>query len=117
MLLCRESSSSYIHSNTLFLAASTDDEKHGALDRPTLRIVSRIYSLSPSLESTNDELLTSILTQQQQQQPNDKMPIVKNGDSSQPENGVDKSMFSVSRVKKVELSEMPLASDICSTRK
>lgn len=47
------------------------------------------------------------------------MPIVKkNGENGHPnENGSDKGMFSVSRVKKVELSEISLATDICSTRK
>lgn len=82
--------------------------------------MSRIYSHSPALERTNDELVTSILIQQQQQQSNrnnEIMPIVKNGDSTQSDNGMDKSMFSVSRVKKVELSEMPRSSEICSTRK
>jgi len=40
------------------------------------------------------------------------MPIVKRNDhqqQQQPENGIDKGMFNVSRVKKVELSEMPKA--------
>lgn len=106
--------------------ATTDDENfvqdEAAIQRQaSLRIVSRIYSLSASSEQTNDDLLTSILIQQSQNNTNnnnDEMPIVKNnGDSTQSENGMDKSIFSVSRVKKVELSEMPLASDICSTRK
>lgn len=44
----------------------------------------------------------------------DEMPIVKkNGEHGQQENGTDKGIFSVSRVKKVELPEIPLA-DICS---
>lgn len=47
-----------------------------------------------------------------------EMPIVKkNGENGHQENGTDKGMFSVSRVKKVELSEIPLATDICSTSK
>lgn len=47
-----------------------------------------------------------------------EMPIVKKtAENGHQENGTDKGMFSVSRVKKVELSEIPLASDICSTRK
>lgn len=47
-----------------------------------------------------------------------EMPILKkNAENGQQENGIDKGMFSVSRVKKVELSEIPLATDICSTRK
>ncbi|KAG5675766.1 hypothetical protein PVAND_005643 [Polypedilum vanderplanki] len=50
-----------------------------------------------------------------------KMPIVRNGSSS---NGrklhtdasdKDKGMFNVSRVKKIELSEIPLATDICTS--
>lgn len=47
----------------------------------------------------------------------DEMPIVKS--TVEPENaGSDKGIFSVSRVKKVELSELPLnTTDICSTRK
>jgi hypothetical protein len=52
-------------------------------------------------------------------QPSD-MPIPKKNGSEngqQQENGIDKGIFSVSRVKKVELSEIPLATDICSTRK
>ena len=48
----------------------------------------------------------------------EQMPIVKkSGEHIQPENGNDKGIFSVSRVKKVELSEIPLATDICATRK
>lgn len=44
----------------------------------------------------------------------DEMPIVMKSES---ENGSDKGIFSVSRVKKVELSEISLASDICATCK
>lgn len=44
----------------------------------------------------------------------DEMPIVKKNDV---ENGSDKGIFSVSRVKKVELSEISLASDICAACK
>lgn len=57
-----------------------------------------------------------------------EMPIVRNGSSSSRSNGLhhhhhhgdsgsdkDKAMFNVSRVKKVELSEIPLATDICSS--
>lgn len=39
------------------------------------------------------------------------MPIVKNGQSD----AADKGIFNVSRIKKVELSEIPLATDICTT--
>lgn len=47
-----------------------------------------------------------------------QMPIVKkSSDHAQLENGNDKGIFSVSRVKKVELSEIPLATDICATCK
>lgn len=46
------------------------------------------------------------------------MPIVKKkSENGTPENGIDKGIFSVSRVKKVELPEIPLATDICQTRK
>lgn len=45
-----------------------------------------------------------------------EMPIVKTANES--ENGTDKGIFNVSRVKKVELSELQLNSvDITSTRK
>lgn len=46
----------------------------------------------------------------------DEMPIVKkNGEIGQQENGgTDKGIFSVSRVKKVELPEIPHATDICA---
>lgn len=45
----------------------------------------------------------------------EEMPIVKKiGGSGQQENGTDKGIFSVSRVKKVELPEIPLVTDICS---
>jgi hypothetical protein len=47
----------------------------------------------------------------------EEMPIVKNGSANGQPDGSDKGMFNVSRVKKVELSEIPLASDICSTCK
>lgn len=50
-------------------------------------------------------------------QSEEEMPILKkNAENGQQENGTDKGMFSVSRVKKVELSEIPLASDICSRK-
>lgn len=50
---------------------------------------------------------------------NNKMPIVRNNMSSEicQDNGADKGMFNVSRIKKVELSEISLAPDICTTRK
>jgi hypothetical protein len=38
----------------------------------------------------------------------DEMPIVKSGENGQTENGNDRGIFSVSRVKRVELSEIPL---------
>ncbi|CAG9798032.1 unnamed protein product [Chironomus riparius] len=41
------------------------------------------------------------------------MPIVKNS-TSNGQDGSDKGIFNVSRIKKVELSEIPLASDICN---
>lgn len=48
----------------------------------------------------------------------EEMPIVrKNNQHVQLENVNDKGIFSVSRVRKVELSEIPLATDICATRK
>lgn len=65
-------------------------------DRPQLQIV--------RYETINFDGATS----------DDEMPIVKS--SSEQENGTDKGIFSVSRVKKVELSELPLTTDIC-TRK
>lgn len=46
----------------------------------------------------------------------DEMPIKKKT-SQNNENGTDKGIFSISRVKKVELSEIPLASDICTSCK
>lgn len=48
------------------------------------------------------------------------MPIVKKkSENGTPENGTDKGIFSVSikKVKKVELAEIPLTTDICQTRK
>lgn len=46
------------------------------------------------------------------------MPIVKKkSENGTPESGADKGIFSVSRVKKVELPEIPLTTDICQTRK
>lgn len=100
-------------------------QRYGPLqsEKSFVKIVSRIYSVASPSEPTraNDDLLTSILNYQKQTEidKENEMPIVKssNGDTPQQENGVDKSMFSVSRVKKVELSEIPRASDICSTRK
>jgi hypothetical protein len=53
-----------------------------------------------SLESVNDELVMPILR--------------KNASNGQTTNRSDRGMFSVSRVKKVELAEIPLASDICT---
>lgn len=48
----------------------------------------------------------------------DDMPIVKkSSQNGTPENGTDKGIFTVSRVKKVELSEIPLTTDICQSRK
>lgn len=45
-----------------------------------------------------------------------EMPIVKNSSSTNgQQDGSDKGIFHVSRIKKVELSEIPLASDICNT--
>jgi len=41
------------------------------------------------------------------------MPIVKNSKTNG-QDGSDKGIFNVSRIKKVELSEIPLASDICN---
>jgi hypothetical protein len=77
------------------------------------------YELLPTLNFVSNESLNNSVNEES----SDIMPIVKNsnGENSQ-ENGcggggVDKGIFSVSRVKKVELSEIPLASDICSTRK
>lgn len=49
---------------------------------------------------------------------NDEMPIVKTASVEAADNGGDKGIFSVSRVKKVELSELPLnTTNMCSTRK
>lgn len=42
-----------------------------------------------------------------------EMPIVKNGNGQS--DAADKGIFNVSRIKKVELSEIPLATDICTT--
>lgn len=42
------------------------------------------------------------------------MPIVKNRTAPNGQDGSDKGIFNVSRIKKVELSEIPLASDICN---
>lgn len=48
----------------------------------------------------------------------EQMPIVKkSSEHVQLEHGNDKGIFSVSRVKKVELSEIPLATDICAACK
>lgn len=43
-----------------------------------------------------------------------EMPIVKNSSSNGQQEGSDKGIFNVSRVKKVELSEIPLSTDICN---
>lgn len=85
------------------LTTKNDDDENSSVNN--LEVVSN-ESLNINVNNNEEEFLI------------DEMPIVKNnnnsGDNSQ-ENG-DKSIFSVSRVKKVELSEIPLASDICSTR-
>lgn len=72
-------------------------------DQQNLQIV-RHESLNFDGESSSEECV--------------EMPILKKRlEQVQPENGNDKGIFSVSRVKKVELSEIPLATDICATCK
>jgi hypothetical protein len=87
-------------------------------NNPHLQIVKlQSLELLPTLEVVSNESL-NISVKENNEITTDEMPIVKkNGENSQQENGCsDKGIFSVSRVKKVELSEIPLASDICSTR-
>lgn len=65
-----------------------------------------LISQPPTLEIVHNESLSF----NGGETKDETMPIVE---KSPPENGSDRGMFSVSRVKKVELSEIPLASDIC----
>ena len=62
----------------------------------------------------NDSL--NVSSEQEEDLEDYEMPIVRNKMYSDSDNGLDKSIFNVSRVKKVELSEIPLnKTDICSS--
>lgn len=98
----------------------TKNEKSSVNNRHLQIVKLESLELLPSLQQCNESLNT--VNSNENINEDNKMPIVKkNGENSQ-ENGcggggVDKGIFSVSRVKKVELSEISLASDICTTRK
>lgn len=63
----------------------------------------------------NDSINFSSEEQEEDLEVNE-MPIVRNKMCSDSDNSLDKSIFNVSRVKKVELSEIPLnKTDICSS--
>lgn len=71
-----------------------------------------LISNQPSLQVVHQE---HVNFEGKSSESSDEMPIVKkNSENGQQENGTDKGIFSVSRVKKVELPEIPLATDICS---
>lgn len=62
----------------------------------------------------NDSI--NVSSEQEEDLEENEMPIVRNKMCSDSDNSLDKSIFNVSRVKKVELSEIPLnKTDICSS--
>lgn len=63
----------------------------------------------------NDSI--NVSSEQEEDLEDNEMPIVRNKMCSDSDNSLDKSIFNVSRVKKVELSEIPLnKTDICSSK-
>lgn len=91
--------SQYDENKTLNLVVTKLEQLNLVSTQPNLRVVHH-ESVNLSGDSESDE-----------------MPIKKKAQQNNENNGSDKGIFSVSRVKKVELAEIPLASDICATRK
>lgn len=73
--------------------------------------VTKIEQIDIVSESQNESLLN--IPAGDDAEIVNEMPIVKNGSSQS--DATDKGIFNVSRIKKVELSEIPLATDICTT--
>lgn len=65
----------------------------------------------------NDSINVSSEQEDSEDLEDNEMPIVRNKMCSDSDNNLDKSIFNVSRVKKVELSEIPLnKTEMCSSK-
>lgn len=119
LIVVREPPTSSSSSDSIFTDPSLKSPQYNkAKKSPSKLTITKLepfnFHPEPLVDLQNDSINDS--SEQEEDLEENEMPIVRNKMCSDSDNSLDKSIFNVSRVKKVELSEIPLnKTDICSS--
>lgn len=125
LIVVREPPTSSSSSDSIFTDPASSHQsptKHKAKKSPLKLTITKLdpFNFHPEpfvdLQICKNDSINVSSEEQEEGLEENEMPIVRNKMCSDSDNSLDKSIFNVSRVKKVELSEIPLnKTDICSS--